>query len=102
VGAVDQAGDQAAFTSFGKVDVYANGYEVESVLPGGQEQHWSGTSMASPQVVNLAAKLLAAHPRLTPIELKRLIVQGADEKPVGGQTIRLLNEKRSFAMAGGR
>jgi subtilisin family serine protease len=101
VGAVDQAGDQAAFTSFGKVDVYANGYEVQSVLPGGQQQRWSGTSMASPQVVNLAAKLLAAHPRLTPVELKRLIVQGADERQVGGQTIRLLNEKRSFAMAGG-
>ncbi len=71
VGAVDQAGDQAAFTSFGKVDVYADGYEVESVLPGGQKQKWSGTSMASPQVVNLAAKLLALHPKLTPVELKR-------------------------------
>jgi tryptophan synthase beta subunit len=27
-GAVDKACDEAAFTSFGKVDVYANGYEV--------------------------------------------------------------------------
>ena len=101
VGAVDQAGDQAAFTSFGKVDVYANGYEVKSVLPGGRQEDWSGTSMASPQVVNLAAKLLAAHPKLTPVEVKRLIIQGADEKLVGGRTIRLLNEKQSFALAGG-
>ncbi|MCG6988009.1 MAG: S8 family serine peptidase [Gemmatimonadetes bacterium] len=101
VGAVDQAGDQAAFTSFGKVDVYADGYEVESVLPGGEHQKWSGTSMAAPQVVNLAAKLLAAHPRLSTADLRRLIIDGADTKVVGGRTIRLLNEKKSFALAGG-
>jgi subtilisin family serine protease len=53
VGAVDRAGDEASFTSFGKVDVYANGYEVDSVLPGGDHQSWSGTSMASPQVRTL-------------------------------------------------
>jgi len=100
VGAVDQAGDQAAFTSFGKVDVYADGYEVESVLPGGIRQKWSGTSMASPQVVNLAAKLLALHPTLTPVQIKRLIVEGADAKEVGGRTIRLLNEKQSVQLAG--
>jgi tetratricopeptide (TPR) repeat protein len=101
VGAVDQAGDQAAFTSFGKVDVFADGYEVESVLPGGEHQKWSGTSMAAPQVVNLAAKLLAAHPHLTTADLRRLIIDGADTKVVGGRTIRLLNEKKSFALAGG-
>ena len=101
VGAVDQAGDQAAFTSFGKVDVYADGYEVESVLPGGEKQKWSGTSMASPQVVNLAAKLLALHPRLTSAEVKRLIVDGADPREVGGRTIRLLNEKKSLELARG-
>ncbi len=38
VGAVDKAGDEAAFTSYGKVDVYANGYQVESVIPGGEVQ----------------------------------------------------------------
>jgi subtilisin family serine protease len=102
VGAVDRAGDEAAFTSFGKVDLYANGYEVESVLPGGDTQRWSGTSMASPQVVNLAAKLFAAHPRLRAAEVKTLIVEGADAKDVsGGRSIRLLNEARSFELAGG-
>ena len=99
VGAVDKAGDQAAFTSFGKVDVYANGYEVESVLPGGEKQKWSGTSMASPQVANLAAKLLATHPGLSAAEVKRLIVAGADARQVSGQTIKLLNERRSFDLA---
>lgn len=100
VGAVDQAGDEAAFTSFGKVDLYANGYAVESVLPGGEKHRWSGTSMASPQVVNLAAKLLAVHPRLAAPEVRKLILEGADTKQVSsGRSIRLLNAARSFDLA---
>src|SRR3989304_3209300 len=31
-GAVDQAGDETSFTSFGNSDVYANGFEVESYV----------------------------------------------------------------------
>ena len=78
VGAVDQAGDEASFTSYGDtVLVDANGYQVESVLPGGAKVRFSGTSMASPNVVNLAAKLLALDPKLTPEETIHLIVSGA-------------------------
>jgi len=102
VGAVDQAGDEAAFTSFGKGDLYANGYEVESMLPGGDRQRWSGTSMAAPQVVNLAAKLFATFPRMGATEVKKLIIDGTDAKSVsGGRTVRLLNEARSFELARG-
>jgi subtilisin family serine protease len=99
VGAVDRGGDEASFTSFGKVDVYSNGYEVDSVVPGGDHQSWSGTSMATPQVTNLAAKLLAKYPQLTAVQVKKLIIDGADEKLVTGRKIRLLNEKRSFELA---
>jgi subtilisin family serine protease len=98
-GAVDKAGDEASFTSFGKVDVYANGYEVDSVLPGGDHQSWSGTSMASPQVTNLAAKLFAKYPQLNAAQVKKLIVDGSDEKEITGRKIRLLNERRSFELA---
>lgn len=98
-GAVDKAGDEASFTSFGKVDVYANGYEVDSVLPGGDHQSWSGTSMASPQVTNLAAKLFAKYPQLTAVQVKKLMVDGSDEKEITGRRIRLLNERRSFELA---
>jgi subtilisin family serine protease len=63
VGAVDKAGDEASFTSYGPtVVVHANGYQVESVIPGGEKLAESGTSMASPQVTNLAAKILAINP----------------------------------------
>jgi hypothetical protein len=78
VGAVDQAGDEASFTSYGStVLVDADGYQVKSVLPGGKEVRFSGTSMASPNTVNLAAKLIALDPKLTPEETIHLIVAGA-------------------------
>lgn len=78
VGAVDRAGDEASFTSSGKnVAVDANGYQVTSYVPGGHSLMMSGTSMASPNTVNLAAKLLAIDPKLTPGELRDLITAGA-------------------------
>ncbi len=101
-GAVDRAGDEAAFTSYGKVDVYANGYQVESFVPGGATEAFSGTSMAAPQVVNLAAKILARHPQLTAVQVKKLIVDGADVKDVGGRKIRIMNPKRSLELAAGK
>ena len=98
VGAVDRAGDEAAFTSYGRVDVYANGSEVLSTVPGGYVVPGSGTSMASPQVANLAAKLLAVKPTLTTLELRHAILESADEKAVGpGKTIRLLNPKAAVS-----
>ena len=63
VGAVDRAGDEASFTSYGKTVVaHANGYQVESVIPGGEKIAESGTSMAAPQATNLVAKMLAVNP----------------------------------------
>jgi len=100
VGAVDQAGDEASFTSFGNVDVYASGFEVESFVPGGERIAFSGTSMAAPNVTNLAGKLWALHPGLSVAEVKRLIVEGADEKQVGERSIRLVNPKKSIELAG--
>jgi len=80
VGAVDQAGHETSFSSFGPmVNVHANGFEVDSFIPGGQRLKLSGTSMASPQVTNLAAKLFALDPALTPAEAKALIMDGCDK-----------------------
>ncbi|MFO1451314.1 MAG: S8 family serine peptidase [Opitutaceae bacterium] len=97
VGAVDQAGEETSFSSFGKnVDVHANGFEVDSTLPGGERMKYSGTSMASPNVVNLAAKLLAVQPSLTVDQVIGLIKLGTDISPDG--RIRAINPKRSFAL----
>ena len=97
VGAVDQAGDEASFTSYGDtVLVDANGYQVESTLPGGYKVRFSGTSMASPNTVNLAAKLLALDPRLTPEQVIHLIVSGATASEDGRR--HNIDEKRSVEL----
>ena len=95
VGAVDQAGDETSFTSFGKnVSAYANGFEVESFIPGGSRLKLSGTSMASPEVTNLAAKLFALDPSLTPSEVIDLIKIGL-EPAQNNPKILLINPKAS-------
>jgi len=97
VGAVDQAGEETGFTSFGEsVDVHANGFEVDSYLPGGGKIEMSGTSMASPNAVNLAAKLLALDYSLSTSDLIKLIKVGADKSDDG--RITLINPKRSVEL----
>lgn len=99
IGAVDQSGKPTSFTTFGKnVKLYANGFEVNSYIPGGQQMKFSGTSMAAPNVTNLAAKLLAVNPKLTTDQLIELITKGAD--PMEGYEGRfVINPKKSVAMA---
>jgi Subtilase family len=88
VGAVDRAGDEAGFTSYGPtVKVHANGYQVESFLPGGQRVALSGTSMAAPQVANLAAKMLAVNPALNPADLIRIIVDTGERSADGRRNL---------------
>lgn len=88
VGAVDLAGDEAGFTSYGPtVKVHANGYQVPSYLPGGDKVALSGTSMASPQVANLAAKMLTVNPTLKPPQLIELIVQTAERSDDGRRNL---------------
>lgn len=97
VGAVNQSGDETSFTSYGStVAVDANGYQIESTIPGGGTLKGSGTSMASPQVVNLAAKLLALDPSLTPEQVIDLIKRGATASDDGRR--HLIDEKRSVAL----
>ena len=51
VGAVDQAGEETSFTSYGDtVVVYADGFQVESYVPGGTKLKFSGTSVAPPML----------------------------------------------------
>ncbi len=96
VGAVDLAGDEASFTSYGPtVAVHANGYQVESYVPGGDRLKMSGTSMASPAVANLAAKILAVNPKLTPPEVIAIIKETADRTPDGRRN--LMNPQKALA-----
>ncbi|HEY1767025.1 MAG TPA: S8 family serine peptidase [Terracidiphilus sp.] len=97
VGAVDQAGDETSFTSYGKTVVLdADGYQVESYVPGGTRLQFSGTSMASPNVVNLAAKLIALDPKLTPAQTIALMEQAATASADG--RLHLIDPKASVGL----
>jgi subtilisin family serine protease len=97
VGATNQAGDATSFTSHGKsVVVYANGLHVESFIPGGKKVKLSGTSMAAPQVTNLAAKLFATDPSLTAEKAKELIISGSTPSQDGKRA--LIDGKRSLQL----
>jgi subtilisin family serine protease len=94
VGAADQSGEKTSFSNFGKgVRVFANGENVAFVVPGGKSWSGSGTSIAAPQVANLAAKLLALAPQLKVAEVVDLIMKGADQSK--DDQFLLLNPKHS-------
>lgn len=98
VAAVDQAGDPTGFTSGGdNVVIYANGFEVESYVPGGARMQASGTSMASPNALNLAAKLFALNPGLTPAEVIDLMTEGATPRD-GDASMLLLHPQQSVEL----
>lgn len=96
-GAVDSSGTETSFSTFGRtVVVHANGFEVASYAPGGEKLKLSGTSMASPQVANLAAKLFAMKPELTVAQVKALILKGAEKNG----RVNLINPRRTLELAG--
>ena len=109
VGAVNQAGDETSFTSYGPtVVVDADGYDVDSFVPGGARVKLSGTSMASPNVANLAAKLFALDPSLTPAQAIELIKAGATTSEDGRRhlidpkrSVELLRSRKSVSVAAG-
>jgi subtilisin family serine protease len=83
---------ETSFTSYGDtVVVHANGWEVESYVRGGSRLRMSGTSMAAPNVANLAAKLIALDPSLTPVRVIDLIERGATASADG--RLHLINAK---------
>ncbi len=97
VGAVDQAGEETSFTSYGDtVLLDANGYRVPSFVPGGTVLKESGTSMASPNVVNLAAKLIALKPKLTPEQTIALMRKGATASANG--RLHVIDPKATVAL----
>jgi subtilisin family serine protease len=98
VSAVDAEGKPTTFTTTGKnIDLYADGYEIDSLVPGGQHMKFSGTSMSSPQVANLAAKLIALNPQLTVEQTIQLIRKGATPLP-GHQGKFIINPAASVAL----
>lgn len=88
VAAVDNSGDLASFSNYGKksVDIAAPGSNVMSTyydpkLPGLTYDSQSGTSMATPHVSGVAALMLAKNQTLTPQLMKKIIMDSARPMP---------------------
>ena len=97
VGGAGRDGSDVSFGSFGpQVTVCANSVDVDSLVPGDDIMALSGTSMAAPHVTNIAAKLVALRPSLSPIEIIRLIRDGANVSTDGQR--HLVNPRKCYSL----
>lgn len=65
-------------------------------------EHADGTSVAAPIVSSVVAQMLEANPRLTPAQVRTLLVSAADRvtrAPVERQGFGMLNARRALALA---
>ncbi len=100
VGAVDRYGDWATFTNSNaeQVRIFDFGVEVPSLIPDGTTVPLSGTSMASPNVANAAAKLYAVNASLTPAQAITILVETG--RPIAAPfTGRIVDEVAAIARA---
>lgn len=103
VGAVDRRGVRARYTNGGpEVTLYANGDRVPARLPGGALSYPSGTSMATPNVSNAAAKMLAVNPTLSGAELRTLLEQSGDVNATGERLLHTVRAVRAAQAAASR
>ena len=71
VAATTNSDTKASFSNYGPaVDLAAPGYNIYSTYPGGTYKLMSGTSMATPHVVGLAALIRSYHPSYTVDEVE--------------------------------
>lgn len=71
VGAIDQNGNKASFSQFGKgLDFTAPGVQILSCWPGNKTAILNGTSMAQPHVAGAYAMVLSYWSEYTPFEIR--------------------------------
>lgn len=91
-------GKMSGFSNYGQinVDVAAPGSNVFSTTPGNRYESMSGTSMATPTTVGVAAEILSHNPDLTMTQLKEVLINSVSKvasfknKMVSGGRIDLL------------
>ncbi|MEC3973738.1 S8 family peptidase [Amycolatopsis sp. H20-H5] len=86
VGATDVQDKVAPSSNFGAaVDLYAPGVEIPSLLMGGSGAGvLSGTSLAAAHVAGVAALYRSLHPRETPAQVTKALVDGASTGALTG------------------
>ena len=66
----------ASFSNYGKknVDIFAPGVKIYSTTPENEYKHFSGTSMAAPSTVGVAALIRSYYPKLSASQVKHIIM----------------------------
>jgi subtilisin family serine protease len=87
VAAVDQAGQKAPFSNFGRrIDVAAPGVDILSLQNGsGGYRGLSGTSMAAPHVAGVAALIVQRNPEFTSEQIRQALRTSADDLGAPGK-----------------
>ena len=70
----------ASFSNYGRarVDLFAPGVDILSTIPHDKYDRYSGTSMATPVVVGVAALVMSYYPSLSAAEVKRILARVGD------------------------
>jgi cell wall-associated protease len=83
-----------SFSNYGKksVSLFAPGVDIYSTVPDNKYKEESGTSMASPSTVGVAAMLMSYFPEFTAVEIKDILMKSSRkfdnltvQKPGGGK-----------------
>ena len=72
----------ASFSCYGKnnVDVAVPGVNIYATYPNNKMGYMSGTSMACPNALGMASLVLTENPGLTPVQLKKILMETVDKK----------------------
>lgn len=95
VGAVDDSGEVAEFTSRGyvagrqKPEIYASGVDVISTAKGSAYGRMSGTSVAAPYIAGACCLLLQRFPSATPHRLKEMLLLSSKPNNDGKYILKL-------------
>jgi subtilisin family serine protease len=94
----------ATFSNYGisTVDVAAPGVLITSAIPLDKTMEISGTSQASPYVAAVAARVAEINAKLTPVDIKAIIMGTVDKKDFLKDSVKsggVVNPDRAFAAA---
>lgn len=98
----------AKFSNYGvkMVDIAAPGMLINSAIPGNEYLQVSGTSQAAPYVAKVAGSIKDANDKLTPAEVKKILMGTVDKKAFLSDKVTaggLVNSARAiFAAEGSR
>ena len=76
---------RAYFSNFGRTaSIYGTGVEIESTIPGGKTAVYSGTSMATPQIVGALNHYLDQFPHMNMKQIKEKMLSDATKNVISG------------------